>query len=258
MDEREQRRKVRHRLAVLRHADEVTGNVAATCRYYGISRPTFYKWQSRFEEHGEEGLRDKSSQPHTSPRATRPDVVGKIMYLRQHYHFGPMKISMYLARYHDITISPSGVYGILKRLGMNRLPTSQRYKRHDRRWRRYEKPQPGHRVHFAARGRTAAGCVAARGRVVARGRVAARGCVAARSSVAGGSAARGSVGRARRPPRLGVAKRGRLRAILDRRGPLIGRRVARRSAAARKGCRGSREPRSRRRTPGRRSRAWTP
>jgi hypothetical protein len=30
MDEREQQRKVRHRLAVLRHAEEVTGNVAAT------------------------------------------------------------------------------------------------------------------------------------------------------------------------------------------------------------------------------------
>jgi hypothetical protein len=28
MDEREQQRKVRHRLAVLRHAEEVSGNVA--------------------------------------------------------------------------------------------------------------------------------------------------------------------------------------------------------------------------------------
>jgi len=26
-----------------RHAEEVTGNVARTCRCYGISRPTFYK-----------------------------------------------------------------------------------------------------------------------------------------------------------------------------------------------------------------------
>ena len=43
MDEREQQRKVRHRLAVLRHADEVSGNVSATCRYYGISRQVFYK-----------------------------------------------------------------------------------------------------------------------------------------------------------------------------------------------------------------------
>jgi hypothetical protein len=35
---------------------------------------------------------------------------------------------------------------ILKRLELNRLPASQRYKRHDRRWQRYEKPLPGHRV----------------------------------------------------------------------------------------------------------------
>jgi hypothetical protein len=35
-------------------------------------------------------------------------VVGKTLYLRQHYHFGPQKISMYLKRYHDIEISNSG------------------------------------------------------------------------------------------------------------------------------------------------------
>jgi transposase InsO family protein len=73
-------------------------------------------------------------------------VVGKIVYLRQSYHFGPQKISMYLKRYHDITISPSGVWNILKRLGISRLPSSQRYKRHKDRWKRYEKPLPGHRV----------------------------------------------------------------------------------------------------------------
>jgi transposase InsO family protein len=38
------------------------------------------------------------------------------------------------------------VWRILKRLDLNRLPTSQRYKRHDKRWKRYEKPLPGHRV----------------------------------------------------------------------------------------------------------------
>ena len=68
------------------------------------------------------------------------------MYLRQTYHFGPHKIAMYLKRYHDINISPSGVWRILKRLGMNRLPSSQRNKRHTDRWKRYEKPLPGHRV----------------------------------------------------------------------------------------------------------------
>jgi transposase InsO family protein len=73
-------------------------------------------------------------------------VVGKIIYLRQHYHFGPAKIAMYLRRYHDIQISHSGVWRVLKRLDLNRLPAPQRYKRHDRRWKRYEKPLPGHRV----------------------------------------------------------------------------------------------------------------
>ena len=33
-----------------------------------------------------------------------------------------------------------------KRLGMNRLPASQRYERHSGRWKRYEKQRPGHHV----------------------------------------------------------------------------------------------------------------
>lgn len=32
------------------------------------------------------------------------EVVGKIVYLRLTYHFGPQKISMYLKRYHDIQL----------------------------------------------------------------------------------------------------------------------------------------------------------
>lgn len=48
-----------------------------------------------------------------------------------------MKIKMYLKRYHDIDITCSAVYRILKKLGMNRLPASQRYKRHDKRYTRY-------------------------------------------------------------------------------------------------------------------------
>jgi len=72
--------------------------------------------------------------------------VGKIIHLRQHYHFGPEKIAMYLKRYHDVTVSPSGIWRILKRANLNRLPASQRYKRHTERWKRYEKQKPGHSV----------------------------------------------------------------------------------------------------------------
>ena len=146
MSEQQLDRQIRHRLAVLRHAEEVTGNVAMTCRYYGISRQTFYKWLSRYQADGPQALKDRSRRPKVSPNATHVDVVGKILYLRKNYHFGPEKIAMYLARYHDVTISKSGVWRILKRLDMSRLPTSQRYKRLDKRWKRYEKQLPGHQV----------------------------------------------------------------------------------------------------------------
>ncbi|MEV6340546.1 helix-turn-helix domain-containing protein [Nocardia vinacea] len=139
-------REVRRRLAVLRHVEEVTGNVAMTCRYFGISRQIYYTWLRRYETEGVDGLRDRSRRPRTSPNATRAEVIEKIIHLRQNYHFGPEKIRMYLQRYHDIEISKSGVWRILKRLDMGRLPASQRYKRHDRRWKRYEKQRPGHHV----------------------------------------------------------------------------------------------------------------
>jgi len=146
MNEDELQRQAKHRLAILQHADEVSGNVAATCRYYGISRQRFYKWSRRYEAEGLNGLRDRSKRPHHMPSATNSEVIGKVIHLRQHYHFGPLKISMYLKRYHDVEISQSGVWRILKRLDMNLLPSSQRHKRHATRWKRYEKQQPGHRV----------------------------------------------------------------------------------------------------------------
>jgi transposase InsO family protein len=139
-------REAKRRLAVIRHVEEVTGNVAMSCRYFGISRQAYYIWYRRYQAEGLEGLRTRSKRPRHSPNATHVEVVGKIIYLRQNYHFGPEKIAMYLKRYHDVTISKSGVWRILKRLDMGRLPASQRYKRHDRRWKRYEKQLPGHRV----------------------------------------------------------------------------------------------------------------
>jgi hypothetical protein len=51
-----------------------------------------------------------------------------------------------LKRYHDVEISKSGVWRILKRLNLSRRPASQRYKRHDKRWKRYGKQRPGHHV----------------------------------------------------------------------------------------------------------------
>ena len=95
MTEKEIDREVQRRLAIFSHAEEVTGNVAMTCRYYGITR--------RASTPGSGATRSSArmvsprSSAKVSPNATHVDVVGKIIYLRKNYHFGPGKIAMYLA-----------------------------------------------------------------------------------------------------------------------------------------------------------------
>jgi transposase-like protein len=60
---------------------EVTGNVAMTCRYYGISWQVFYAWYRRYETEGPAGLRDRSKRPAHCPHETPAEVVAKIIYL---------------------------------------------------------------------------------------------------------------------------------------------------------------------------------
>ena len=49
MTDKELDKNATRRLAIIRHTQEVTGNVALTCRYYGISRQVFYRWLRRYE-----------------------------------------------------------------------------------------------------------------------------------------------------------------------------------------------------------------
>lgn len=83
---------------ILRNVEDMTGNVAMTCRCFGITRQTYYTWLRRYETGGIDGLRDRSERPRHSSNATRPEIIEKIIQLRQHYHFGPRKIVMYLRR----------------------------------------------------------------------------------------------------------------------------------------------------------------
>ena len=50
------------RVRALDHARQ-TGNVAATCRTFGISRKTFYKWRNTAAKYGLAALRPKTKRP---------------------------------------------------------------------------------------------------------------------------------------------------------------------------------------------------
>ena len=131
---------------MLQFAAAADRRVSYACRHFGISRKTFYKWKARHRTHGAAGLCDRPRAPQRSPRATPVDVVRKILYLRQQYHFGPGKIADYLKRFHQVSVARSSVHRILGKHGMNRLPANQKHRPHAKRWQRYEKPQPGHRL----------------------------------------------------------------------------------------------------------------
>jgi len=55
---------------------------SALCRYFGVSRPTGYKWLERFESAGEDALEDQSKVPFHQPRAMPEALREPILELR--------------------------------------------------------------------------------------------------------------------------------------------------------------------------------
>jgi ribosomal protein S14 len=84
--------------------------IRKTCRYFGISRAIFYRWRDAYDRFGEEGLINKKPCPKNRSLRLPVEIEEKILYIRKTHHLGPDRITWYLKRYHDITVSGSGVY----------------------------------------------------------------------------------------------------------------------------------------------------
>jgi transposase InsO family protein len=123
---------------------EALGNDAKACREWAVPRSTFYRWKQAYAERGGAGLVRKRPIARSHPRQLKPEVIDKILHLRQRYHFGPQRIAWYLDRYHGVTTSCSSVYRTLVRHGLSRLPRN--VGRRAIHTRRYAKQVPGHHV----------------------------------------------------------------------------------------------------------------
>ena len=111
----------RYRLAVFALAKEL-GNVRAACRMMGIHHSTFYRWKHQLEQYGTEILRPRERHRPRMPNATIPFVEHRIVaFALGHPGFGPARVSAELQRdkWDGIVISPSGVWRVLKRHGLN-------------------------------------------------------------------------------------------------------------------------------------------
>lgn len=136
-------RDISRKLRILNHAKK-TGNVSKTCRYFGVSREIFYQWKRSYEKNGEKSLINSKPCPQNPKLRVVPEIEEKIIYLRQKYHLGQLRISWFLERYHGIKVSPGGVRGVLQRNGLNRLPKNA--KPRTVQTHRYEKQVPGHHI----------------------------------------------------------------------------------------------------------------
>ena len=120
-----------------RVCDLVASGVTVTAAAYvvGCSRQTASKWVSR-ERHGE-GLGDRSSRPHHSPRRTSQVIEWAILHTREELREGPHVIGWALG------VAASTVHAVLRRHGRSRLVA-----RHPREEIvRYERERPGELVH---------------------------------------------------------------------------------------------------------------
>lgn len=103
----------------VQRAREEGANVSALCRAYGISRKTGYKWLRRYEQEGEDGLRDRSRRPHQCPNQTREAIEQAILEQRHaHPAWGGRKLKRRLEDLgHTDVPAPSTITTILQRQG---------------------------------------------------------------------------------------------------------------------------------------------
>ena len=111
----------------------------------GVSRGTVAKWVHRYDTHGEAGLEDRPSRPHTMPRRTADEVEAQVLELRRERHRG----AVFLAG--ELGLVASTVGRILRRHQMPALsaidPITGEPVRRRHSGERYERARPGELLH---------------------------------------------------------------------------------------------------------------
>ena len=106
---------------------------------FQVSVPTAERWAKRYREDGPEGMEDRSSRPHSSPRRTATRTERRIIAVRVNRRWGPARIGYLLG------IHPSTVHRVLSRYSLAKLTWLDRGT--GRVIRRYEHDSPGDLVH---------------------------------------------------------------------------------------------------------------
>ena len=115
-------------------------NARLTCRYFGISPQTFYRWKRRYKPRDLSSLEERSRKPKNLRRLTAPaELIGAVFKLREEYpRWGKDKLVVLVHR-QSREVSTSMVGRILKHLknrGVLKEPICNYISAKKRRWQR--------------------------------------------------------------------------------------------------------------------------
>src|SRR4029450_63442 len=125
------------REAMVRSVIEAGLRNAAAADQFTTTAKTVAKWVERFRAEGVDGLRDRSSRPHSLPSQTAPATCAAVEALRRQRYTGKQIAA-------ETGVSPATVSRILRRLGLNRLSAFDLAEP----VRRYERERPGELIHI--------------------------------------------------------------------------------------------------------------
>ena len=135
------------RLLLIDRVVEQGWPVAHAAKAMGISRQCAYRWVRRWRAEGPDGLLDRSSRPHSSPRRTPAAVEQELVADRVEHRRGPVWLALRHA------VCPRTASRVLRRHGQPHLalldPISGELIRASKTTAvRYEKDEPGELIHM--------------------------------------------------------------------------------------------------------------
>ncbi|MCW3464902.1 helix-turn-helix domain-containing protein [Chitinophaga nivalis] len=82
---------IRKKFRIIQYGQE-PGNVSKTCRYFDISKETYYKWNKDYESEGESALINSKSCPENLKLRIAGEIEARIIHLRTTYYLGQLRI----------------------------------------------------------------------------------------------------------------------------------------------------------------------
>ncbi|WMT41837.1 helix-turn-helix domain-containing protein [Paenibacillus sp. D2_2] len=103
-----------------------SGNVAETCKEFGISRTLYYRWYNAYIRQGVAGLSEKPRQPVMPNQVDRRTERMILQYVVRCPEDGPRRI-LYELQDEGIRTGESGIYNVLRRHGLSRREEREKF-----------------------------------------------------------------------------------------------------------------------------------